>query len=222
MSTAINRARPFSRRAGHDRRGLRRRVQGPLGQERGAVIAHGTPHRPEIVPQGSLDQAGQCFAVLRGTCLGFANQAVIEVQGRLHTEIWTLAASRINVLDDTADTFPSPRSWHALVAPSQFSLAWLRQKGNQYMACPPELARTFPPRLQELIGYDLGAVNLGFVDHKHPNEVLNGTAGDGPGDLGPEALQRREERTNKLRVASWAPMNRKRVRLDADVVQGGG
>ena len=85
-----------------------------------------------------------------------------------------------------------------------------------------DLARTFPQRLQELIGYDLGAVNLGFVDHKHPNEVLNGTAGDGPGDLGPEALQRREERTNKLRVASWAPMNRKRVRLDADVVQGSG
>ena len=90
------------------------------------------------------------------------------------------------------------------------------------MACPPELARTFPQRLQKLIGDDIGAVNLGFVDHKHPNEVLNGTAGDGPGDLGPEALQRREERTNKLKVASWTPMNRKRVRLDADVVQGGG
>ena len=104
----------------------------------------------------------------------------------------------------------------------QFSLAWLRQEENQYMACPPELARTFPQRLQELIGYDLGAVNLGFVDHKHPNEVLNGTAGDGPGDLGPEALQRREERTNKLRVANWAPMKRKRVRLDTDLVQGGG
>ena len=104
----------------------------------------------------------------------------------------------------------------------QFSLAWLRQEENQYLACPPELARTFPQRLQELIGYDLGAVNLGFVDHKHPNEVLNGTAGDGPGNLGPEVLQRREERTNKLKVANWAPMNRKRVLLDADIVQGGG
>ncbi len=104
----------------------------------------------------------------------------------------------------------------------QFALAWLRQEENQYMACPPEVARTFPRRLQELIGYDLGAVNLGFVDHKHPNDVLNGTAGEGPGDLGPEALRRREERTNKLRVAGWSPMGRKRVRLDADLVQGDG
>ena len=63
-------------------------------------------------------------------------------------------------------------------------------------------------------------MNLGFVDHKHPNEVLNGTADDGPGDLGTEALQRREERTNRLKVADWAPMNRTRVRLDADIVQG--
>ena len=104
----------------------------------------------------------------------------------------------------------------------QFALGWLRQEENQYMACPPEVARTFPRRLQELVGYDLGAVNLGFVDHKHPNEVLNGVAGDGPGDLGPEALQRREERTNRLRVAGWAPMGRKRVALDADPVRGEG
>ena len=102
----------------------------------------------------------------------------------------------------------------------QFSLAWLRQEENQYMACPPEVARTFPRRLQELVGYDLGAANLGFVDHKHPNEVLNGTADDGPGDLSSEALRKRDERTNKLRVAGWAPMGRKYVRLDADLVQG--
>ena len=89
----------------------------PLGQERGAEIAHGTPHRPEIVPQGSLDQAGQCLAVLRGTCLGFANQAVIEVQGRPHTEICTLSAVRVNVLDDPACIFAAI-VMHLLVWPA--------------------------------------------------------------------------------------------------------
>jgi len=89
------------------------------------------------------------------------------------------------------------------------------------MACPPEIARTLPQRLQELLGYDLAGPSLGFVDHKHPNEVLNGTAGDGPGELSPEALYTRALATNRLRVADWAVLDRNRVHLDADTVQGG-
>ena len=38
----------------------------------------------------------------------------------------------------------------------QYSLAWLRQEENQYLANPPEIARTYPERLQRLIGYDYG------------------------------------------------------------------
>jgi ectoine hydroxylase-related dioxygenase (phytanoyl-CoA dioxygenase family) len=34
-----------------------------------------------------------------------------------------------------------------------YTLGWLRQEENQYLACPPELARTFPSALQELMGY---------------------------------------------------------------------
>ncbi len=34
-----------------------------------------------------------------------------------------------------------------------YSLGWLRQFENQYLAVPPELARTLSPVLQELIGY---------------------------------------------------------------------
>jgi ectoine hydroxylase-related dioxygenase (phytanoyl-CoA dioxygenase family) len=45
-----------------------------------------------------------------------------------------------------------------------YSLGWLRQEENQYLACPPEIARTLPEGLLRLMGYHLGAVGLGYVD----------------------------------------------------------
>lgn len=68
------------------------------------------------------------------------------------------------------------------------------------MAVPPELARTFPRGLQELMGYSLATASLGFVDRKDPNDVLNGTAGDGPGILRPEHLVAAESRIQRFRV----------------------
>jgi hypothetical protein len=54
----------------------------------------------------------------------------------------------------------------------QYSLGWLRQEENQYLANPPEIARTFPERLQRLIGYDYGGPYLGFVDGDSPLRLL--------------------------------------------------
>ncbi len=34
-----------------------------------------------------------------------------------------------------------------------YTLGWLRQEENQYLAVPPELAKTFPASLQRLLGY---------------------------------------------------------------------
>ena len=34
-----------------------------------------------------------------------------------------------------------------------YSLGWLRQEENQYLACPPEIARTLPEGLLRLMGY---------------------------------------------------------------------
>jgi len=110
-----------------------------------------------------------------------------------------------------------PRTGCAL----QFSLGWLRQEENQYMAVPQEIARTFPRRLQELMGYDLATVNCGFVDHKHPNDVLNGTAGDAPGDLGPDWLYKADSEIRKMKVTGYRPFARPRHHLDTDLVQGG-
>ena len=45
-----------------------------------------------------------------------------------------------------------------------YSLAWLRQEENQYLACSPEIARTLPEGLLRLMGYQRGAVGLGYVD----------------------------------------------------------
>lgn len=43
-----------------------------------------------------------------------------------------------------------------------YTLNWLRQEENQYLSCPPEVAKTLPPELQKLIGYSRGGPVLGF------------------------------------------------------------
>lgn len=43
-----------------------------------------------------------------------------------------------------------------------YCLDWLRQEENQYLSCPPHIARDFPPELRELLGYAPGATSLGY------------------------------------------------------------
>ena len=43
-----------------------------------------------------------------------------------------------------------------------YALGWLRQEENQYLSCPPEIARTLAPELQELLGYATGQYALGY------------------------------------------------------------
>jgi len=43
-----------------------------------------------------------------------------------------------------------------------YTLGWLRQEENQYLSCPPEIARTLSPELQALIGYSMGSYALGY------------------------------------------------------------
>ena len=45
-----------------------------------------------------------------------------------------------------------------------YCLGWLRQEENQYLACPPEIARTLDPELLKLMGYRHGAYALGYSD----------------------------------------------------------
>ena len=43
-----------------------------------------------------------------------------------------------------------------------YALGWLRQEENQYLSCPPELAKDLSPTLQGLAGYAMGQYALGY------------------------------------------------------------
>ena len=43
-----------------------------------------------------------------------------------------------------------------------YTLGWLRQEENQYLSCPPHIAKTLAPELQDLLGYTQGNYALGY------------------------------------------------------------
>jgi ectoine hydroxylase-related dioxygenase (phytanoyl-CoA dioxygenase family) len=43
-----------------------------------------------------------------------------------------------------------------------YTLGWLRQEENQYLACPPDIARGLPAELQAVLGYAMGSYALGY------------------------------------------------------------
>lgn len=60
-----------------------------------------------------------------------------------------------------------------------YALGWLRQEENQYLSCPPEIARTLEPELQALIGYAMAYYALGYYTPPLP-------PGEGPEAVSPE------------------------------------
>ncbi|KAB7739331.1 phytanoyl-CoA dioxygenase family protein [Parvibaculum sedimenti] len=60
-----------------------------------------------------------------------------------------------------------------------YTLGWLRQEENQYLSCPPEIARALPEDLQAMIGYSMGSYALGYYTPPLP-------AGEGPEVVPPE------------------------------------
>ena len=62
-----------------------------------------------------------------------------------------------------------------------YTLSWLRQEENQYLACPPEVARDLPEDLARLAGYRRGAYALGYYgDLRDPYDAVRGEHADGP------------------------------------------
>ncbi|MEL7545220.1 MAG: phytanoyl-CoA dioxygenase family protein [Pseudomonadota bacterium] len=43
-----------------------------------------------------------------------------------------------------------------------YTLGWLRQEENQYLSCPPHIAKDLDPELQALLGYAMGSYALGY------------------------------------------------------------
>lgn len=70
----------------------------------------------------------------------------------------------------------------------QYSVSWLRQEENQYLAVPMDAARNYPKRIKELLGYDLASRHWGYVDQTHPMEFLEKPMGYGVGGIAPEGM----------------------------------
>jgi len=60
-----------------------------------------------------------------------------------------------------------------------YALGWLRQEENQYLSCPPELAKDMSPTLQGLAGYAMGQYALGYF-------TPPGAPGEGPEVVPPQ------------------------------------
>lgn len=60
-----------------------------------------------------------------------------------------------------------------------YSLAWLRQEENQFLSCPPDIAKGLEPAMQDLLGYTLGSYALGYYTPPLP-------PGEGPEATAPE------------------------------------
>lgn len=57
-----------------------------------------------------------------------------------------------------------------------YSVGWVRQEENQFLACPPDVARTLDDDLLRMMGYQQGAFALGYVgDQLDPLAALRGT-----------------------------------------------
>jgi ectoine hydroxylase-related dioxygenase (phytanoyl-CoA dioxygenase family) len=55
-----------------------------------------------------------------------------------------------------------------------YVLGWLRQEENQYLSVPIEVVRELPERVQRLMGYEMGAYALGYIDDvRNPMQLLD-------------------------------------------------
>jgi ectoine hydroxylase-related dioxygenase (phytanoyl-CoA dioxygenase family) len=90
-----------------------------------------------------------------------------------------------------------------------YTLGWLRQEENQYLSCPPEVARDLPKELQDLIGYTLGNYALGYFTPPLP-------PGEGPEIVGPEFALGRGDDVNRLGSTELLEKLGQRVQASGD------
>ena len=91
-----------------------------------------------------------------------------------------------------------------------YCLGWLRQEENQYLSCPPEIARTLDKKLQALLGYAMGSYALGYYTPPLPPGVGPEVAppqvalGEKAAGWGEDLLAAVNERAKVLREAAAA------------------
>jgi ectoine hydroxylase-related dioxygenase (phytanoyl-CoA dioxygenase family) len=80
-----------------------------------------------------------------------------------------------------------------------YCLGWLRQEENQFLSCPPEIAKDLEPALTDLLGYTMGNYALGYYSHP---EMVDGL----PDTLPPEvAIGRRPDQIPGNTLISGGP-----------------
>jgi len=57
-----------------------------------------------------------------------------------------------------------------------YCAGYIRQQENQQLGVPPKLVATFPPRLQELVGYGIYNGLIGHIDKRTPADAILGDA----------------------------------------------
>ena len=57
---------------------------------------------------------------------------------------------------------------------------WVRQQENQQLGIPVDVARTFPPRLRELVGYGVYNMLIGHINKHSPVEILDAAPHSAP------------------------------------------
>src|SRR5947208_11843637 len=75
-----------------------------------------------------------------------------------------------------ANTTPERRIGIAM----NYCAGYIRQQENQQLGLSPDLVRTFPQRLQELVGYGIYNGLIGHIDKRSPADLLSG---DGRGSM---------------------------------------
>ena len=91
-----------------------------------------------------------------------------------------------------------------------YSLGWLRQEENQYLACPPEIARTLPEGLLRLMGYQRGSYAIGYADDmREPLDWLY----DSPAFMSDFLSYRRVARKRLKATGSYVPPTEPQPRL---------
>ena len=83
---------------------------------------------------------------------------------------------------------------------SGYSLGWLRQEENQYLAVPPHVAKDLPEHVQHLIGYRIHGGFLGWVEGQDPHVVLEDHYSDVM-PATPEGGEMNEEENSFLKTA---------------------
>jgi ectoine hydroxylase-related dioxygenase (phytanoyl-CoA dioxygenase family) len=81
----------------------------------------------------------------------------------------------------------------------EYVVSWLRSQESHLVAIPPDMARGLPPRLQELLGYNVFPPFLGYVDGRHPRRALDPATGRSE-----DVLRRIPEPEHRPGQAAWA------------------